>query len=536
MSSIEETAGLNWPAERLLPQFQVPQHLTVYDVRKASTDEQLSIATLAGLINRPQPQVYLLSSDEDEFWLDHLAGSIPHEPVSPGNTSILETLLARYPDRANGLIIYDPTFPDSINIATTMAGQQDAIVVSPDLAETLRATHALPELQDLRQFAWTQRVDAYEWALQRLLADASSRIIAGLDPRTAVGIRPFLVAARAFVYWLDSREYLPDLIEHAPPERALMQKLLSSFANHAVHLGWFIDEPSGVILTSSAAIPVLATDFMTNMETWTAITPPAAPSRPATLPPKSTTPASDKIYLSFIISDGDNIQYIQHRMLTLWRNPARGSVPLGWTFSPLLQEAAPALCNYYLDTATPQDELLCGPSGAGYMFPSYWPTAQLPTFLQRTAHMMHSLGMTHIEILDANPLQNVTIPVVGDVLQAGMKFSDSTLQQNVVQALASSGITGIFSGSGFPRPSWHIIDGVPVYQNLGIASSVGQAVTMIRLAAASFLFHRPLFINVYVLAWSMTPADIKQVVEELGSDYEAVTPSALLAMLAQAEA
>lgn len=45
------------------------------------------------------------------------------------------------------------------------------------------------------------------------------------------------------------------------------------------------------------------------------------------------------------MSDGDNLQYDQIRLLHLWRDPARESVPIGWTISPALIEAALAIAN-----------------------------------------------------------------------------------------------------------------------------------------------------------------------------------------------
>ena len=528
--------ALIWPADRMLPQFQTPQHLTVYDIRKASSDGQIAISTLAGLINRPRPQVYLLASDEDAFWLQQLAASIPHETAPASNDDALAAMLSSFPNYAKGLIIHDTAFLDSINIATTMAGQQDGIVVSKNQAAALQASHQLPILADLSIQKWQQRAAAYDWARQNLLKGASTRIIAGLDPKISAGIRAFLVATRAFVYWLDSRDFLPDPRERWQSERGLMQQILSPFAGQAVHLGWFIDEASGVSLTSLAAIPVLATDFMTNLETWTAIAPAAPPARGASLPPSPQNPAPGKVYLSFTVSDGDNLQYIQHRMLRLWRDPARGSFPLGWTFSPLMAEAAPAMSAYYLDTATPNDELVAGPSGAGYMFPSYWPADKLPAFLQRTGQSMQRSGMMQIEMLDAGFLQSLGIPILGDLLHPGMSLSDRALQEKIANALAPFGAAGILSGSGVIfRPSWNIINSTPVYENLGLAGSVSQTVSMVKLATATFL-KRPLFLNVYILAWSMTPSSIKQAIEQLGSDYEVVTPGTLLTMLAKAQA
>ena len=65
---------------------------------------------------------------------------------------------------------------------------------------------------------------------------------------------------------------------------------------------------------------------------------------------------------------------------------------------------------------------------------------------------------------------------------------------------------------------------MPVLQNLGLADSVSKTVNLVRNASAHYL-------NVYVMAWTMTPSDLKQVVQQLGNDYAFVTPGRLLAMI-----
>src|SRR2546428_5803909 len=110
----------DWLAEqtdRLIPAFQPPQHLDVYDMRTASREVQLSVATLVGIINRPQPQVYLLSRNDDAFWLKEVFASIP-QTISPlTNDAILKALLTTHRNKLQGFIIYDRDFSDSINIA-----------------------------------------------------------------------------------------------------------------------------------------------------------------------------------------------------------------------------------------------------------------------------------------------------------------------------------------------------------------------------------------------------------------------------------
>jgi len=558
MSSMD-IAGINWSADRLLPAFQTPKHLTIYNLRGASNEVQLSAATMAGLINRPEPMVYQIISDEDATWLKELLGDIPQEISPTSGDDVLEGMLIPFRGSVQGMIIYDPNFVDSINIATTMAGQNNCIVVSPDQAAVLQQPYNLPVHTDLRSQHWSSRSQAYDWARQNLLANASSHAVAGLSLNpTTVGLRSFLVANRIFVYWLDSRT----------DEQSLMQQIFKSFPAEAVHLGWFIDEPSGVKLASNAALPVLATDSSTNLEVWAGV--PSTTSLAQSYPGGQVGSIdSSKVYVSFTVSDGDNLQYIQHRMLQRWQDPARGSFPLGWTISPVLSQAAPAMAAYYVRTATANDEFIAGPSGAGYIYPSQWPQQQLASFLQRTLQMMRSMNLTTLEMLDVSDddaggtsflailqqavsaLVSLTSPEsITDILQQvipvleanipGLRgsqlFSNAALQTLYTQALSSLGLSGILSGAGVKIPGLtYSSGGIPVFYNLGLADSIQTTVDLLK-SSTFILKQRPLFLNVYVLAWKMGPSDIKQVIQQLGSGYEVVKPGTLLKMIEQVHA
>jgi hypothetical protein len=245
------------------------------------------------------------------------------------------------------------------------------------------------------------------------------------------------------------------------------------------------------------------------------------------------SPASSaKTYVSFTMSDGDNLQYCQHRLLRLWQDSVRGSIPIGWTFAPALWQVAPALAHYYLASATANDEFIAGPSGSGYLFPSFLPEPQLAAFLQQTGELMQSMGMKTLEVLDSDMLYSSGLPIISKVSLNGMGFTNRERQQMFAQALAPYGIRGILSGAGFvlKRASWQRVAGMPIYQNLGIADSVDTAVNMLKVAA-KLSSERPLFLNLYVLAWNMGPSQLSQVAQQLGADYEIVLPCTLLSML-----
>ena len=416
-----------------------------------------------------------------------------------------------------------------------IAAQHDRIVVSPAQATVIAPIHAFPVLTDLRTYGWQSRAQAYDWALHTLRENCSSRLVAGLDPKN-VNLRPFLVATRTFIYFLDSRDYLPDFNDNLTSERHLLNEVLATFPAGATHLGWFLDESSGVALTSKAAIPVLATDNFTNLEVWAAMqSPTEAIPQQSVHTVNTAVPEDAKVYVSFTISDGDNLQYCQHHMKDIWRDNTRGEVPIGWTIAPALRQLTPLLADYYQRSASANDEFIAGPSGAGYMFPSHWPKEQLTDFLHKTGECMQNMGLSLLEVLDTQWLESSGIPLVSTLIPTGMIFFADGRQQQFVQELRSFGLQGILSGAGLRHPTWKLIDGIPFYQNLGLAGNVKQTIDMIQHAIANNA-QRPLFLNVYILAWSMNPSLLKQVVQQLGEQCEIVLPSTLLAMLSKAQA
>ena len=164
MNSSTEVADIDWSADRMIPAFQAPEHLNVYSIGSASREVQLNVTTMAGLINRPRPQIYIITNDDDTFWLNTAFASIPHDTAPVANDDVLDALLITYRSSVQGMIIYDPNFIDSINIATTLAGQRDGIVVSPvQVQELQQGPHKLPVLADLRTYGWRTRLQAYYW-------------------------------------------------------------------------------------------------------------------------------------------------------------------------------------------------------------------------------------------------------------------------------------------------------------------------------------------------------------------------------------
>src|SRR2546427_1459110 len=149
------SSSSSWPTNQALPHFAAPQHLDVADVSSLPGDQQLLFNTLEGLVNRVQPRIYLLwAADEgNRTWLDTLKTEFGVPFTDRGSTwdTLRTYLLGTYGSSISGMIVYDPSVPDSINVATTLAGVDNAVVASPALATTLAAPpFNLKVVDDLR--------------------------------------------------------------------------------------------------------------------------------------------------------------------------------------------------------------------------------------------------------------------------------------------------------------------------------------------------------------------------------------------------
>lgn len=163
---------------RLLPTFAEPSHLDVVDVDGLVGEDVTLLTTLQGIVNRTKPEIYIIYDPVDATWLDDLGVPVDHldDPLS---------LIAAYKDRIKGAIVIDPEVPDTVNIATTLAGLEDCVVATAEQAEQ----HGLTIVQDLRgQFTGQDKVQIYRWQVENLWPRCDHRLLTGLPPTTVVDV------------------------------------------------------------------------------------------------------------------------------------------------------------------------------------------------------------------------------------------------------------------------------------------------------------------------------------------------------------
>jgi hypothetical protein len=457
----------------LLPGFSAPAPvLDCVDLSRASNAEVDLITSLEGLVNRTRPQLASVAGKKAEgkfTWLKL-------HKLDYRRMSVYKAVL-KYRTNATGLVVTDPKQPDTLNLATTMAGVNNELICDPGLLRVLtNAPYKLRVMDDLRgKFA--DKYAVYGYLYSNYWPRCTHRIFAGMSTGLHGHLRDYLVATKCATVWLG-------------PGKARDAELLGSFVSdmtpaHGVYMGWWPGEGDGLEWIAHYGIPVLASDLFCNASVFGGVT-----HRIQVPPIPKLPPLENKVYVALILSDGDNAQYMQHGMKVNWKKSVRGRIPIGWTVSPLAAELDPAMLDYYWTTATTNDCLLSGPSGAGYAHINRWSAGNVSAFAEVSASYLQRSGLRVITIWD-----KVTQPVA------------NAFAAHCPDLLGLTDESGTYSGV---NSGLRTIRLTPAY-----TSKVGEMVAGITNAASGWNGTAPLFIAAQADVWKLGPVDLAKVARSL---------------------
>ena len=433
---------LGWTDGRTFPSFPRTNHMFVlpavtqlHDHERAwqsswritdsaETMHALTLVGMQGVINRNTPCVYLDWLDPltgaADFWLSELGQDVTLDQIDAEGAAAIDFLYRAFSGRFTGAVVYDPAVPDTINLATTLAGLEDRIILAPQqLGQP--GIPALADTIDLRVLAAAHGWDAteagkhrlYQWVYDHLWprlehrfvgvvspGPPTSRAIPGSANHNPLGLagRDYIVALRAPALWLSPVD---------EPDRELFGKFLATAPSAIPVSGLFgNDEEATVALASQHddTVPVIhianAPLSSGNLTALAGAREPvarfAAPIDPehilATL---GTAPVA-----TLFASDGDSVQYQSDRgywgPLGFPWSDVQGH-RFAWTTNPALADLAPILWNYYVESAD-QVTLVDSLSGAGYVYPQQMTAAGLKGYLQRTADYNRRTGIRVVQI------------------------------------------------------------------------------------------------------------------------------------------
>lgn len=147
----------------------------------------------------------------------------------------IDAIMQEFVSHAEGYIIYDDNMPDTVNVATTMAGIYNCVVIHPNDKEWIEK-FGIRGFADLRGM-FKDKCQAYKWAYENLWSKCNHKMLATLSPGPPicahnpmhVAERDYVVALNLFAHYLDPRN-----IE----ELDLFVKLLQDMPTNTPILGW----------------------------------------------------------------------------------------------------------------------------------------------------------------------------------------------------------------------------------------------------------------------------------------------------------
>ena len=473
---------------------------------------------MQGIANRDAANIYLLYPKNHEHpnskaVLDYYQH---RHHVKTTNYDDAADLVKQYQHYLHGYVVWDRDVLPSLMVAFTVAGLKDALIVSEhELA--LAKELGLKKIADFRgQFTGQTDAEIFKWAIEKYWDDCSRDYLVYLgewckldgQPAMTPAIADFAIQHRAFCTDLSTSPADPD-------EFVLAEKLHMEMNDYAYLFGWhsYCKDQEGEHLTllSRAAMAVgegVATlpnmSFHANIPVSKGFT-----FKQKAQPNFDRVPA-DKVYIALIQTDGLG--------LGAWLKPGRGSLPYGWEANMEWIDLAPAMMQYYYESATSNDHFIASLSGPGYLYPKSYPKEKLAGMMQITNDLMKRLDLHVLGIMDYT--------------EGNRYIGNIDLPEYIVNAYFANIPTanGFFNGYG-PANTYDEQNGVPFisYQYYADQNVTVDGMVHDFRELAVLNPKRPYFLPVHVREYNDVER-MKQVMDQLGNEFEVVNPTELAVM------
>jgi hypothetical protein len=382
----------------------------------------LTLVGMQGIINRERPSLYLDWIDSGtenaaHFWIPYLEKQARVVPLALDAASAIGDLYARHRPLFAGAVIYDPEVPDTINLATMIAGLENRMILAPEQIG-LAGIPAFASVKDLRTLVKSGGWDAtetgkskiYQWAYDNLWPRLEHRIVgiisAGPPTSGKVGgaagdyyfplvlaSRDYYVALRLSALYLDPK---------SAPQKELLAKFLADAPSPIPVTGCYAnDELATTALISQAGDWNAAMSWPNrplqgyNMTVFSGVRPVPRRYEPGISRDRILATLGRKPVATAWCSDGDNIEYQLDRGFhggIDWVWEKLQGHRFGWTCNPALIDLAPLVWNYYVESRKAVG-LVSGFSGAGYTYPALMSNARLDAYLARAANYLGRTGV-----------------------------------------------------------------------------------------------------------------------------------------------
>lgn len=359
--------------------------------------EKAMLVSLQGLTNRDAPQLYIVHPPDFQWEITEPLYDFYQRKHGVEFTRIAtaDEALKRFKQHAKGYVVWDKTVGASLNVAFTIGGLQDAVVVSEELIP-LAKKHGLKQIDDLRgRYAGKSDGEIYQDAYDRYWDQCIK------DALMLMGGHRGRVMQPAMADWgIQRKMFFHDLSANPkhPDELALTKILYDQMKPGSTIFGWHPygkdTEEQATTLLSGYGFKMEGLHNLPNLSfnSQFTFTKDFKFTNNHTVERDAVLQAEEKVYITFIQSDSIGIG--------VWTKPGRGKLPFGWQVTMNWSRYSPAALEYFHESATPNDYFMGGLSGPGYMYPNHIPADRFPLLMDEAKELMELLDERVMEIMD----------------------------------------------------------------------------------------------------------------------------------------
>ena len=162
------------------------------DVKNLHFEEKLLVSSLQGTMNKNEPRVFIIWEDDGLKWKNWIQKRFG---IKFEDAKTLENLILLSKSSVDGYILWDPKQIETANIATTISGLDNLIVVSPDLENIVKKAGIKKKKDLTEKFRGWSRYKIYKFAYDKLFKKCNKKIVFSSTlpkPMLEIDLTPFL--------------------------------------------------------------------------------------------------------------------------------------------------------------------------------------------------------------------------------------------------------------------------------------------------------------------------------------------------------
>ncbi|MGN1067103.1 MAG: hypothetical protein ACI4QH_04780 [Candidatus Fimimonas sp.] len=347
-------------------------------VSSEMTNEEFALAQFAqGVLNRKGFKIFI---DIDRY-LDYLSEEYC-------KTDIWQ-LLQKYSDEFDGAVVFDLNCNDvGINMTATLCAAEDLLgcpraIIDKVNALGLKTCHDMSKLKGSN----AERQRNVWWSVKSKLNNNAVVHQVVKEGNFHLTLRDFSVCNGWLCFYTSENE----------EDRLFRKEVLGWLETNSPVYGWNDDEIAFLKDISSFGDYAVPTDWSSNHSYFGQI------SQQVSQRTKRTEIAPSKHYLAIVVSDGDNVQWLERDFATTstfgQRQRSKCDYKMSWTFSPSLAMLCPSVAQNIFNSQK-HDYFISGVSGIGYANWLTYPREHLDCFTEKTSCAMKNSDLSVVCLLD----------------------------------------------------------------------------------------------------------------------------------------